>query len=118
MPSRPGKACRKPHCPIIVKDHSNQGYCIEHKGLAGWFGNERLKGNASQRGYGYAWQQLRKQVIDRDNHLCQACKANGIAKTGTHCDHIKPKANGGTDCMTNLQMLCVECHNTKTAKER
>lgn len=117
MPSRPGKCCRVNSCNEIVKDHSNYGYCLTHKKLGGWHGNERLKGNAAQRGYGSAWQALRKEVLKRDKHLCQSCLNKGIAKTGTHCDHIIPKSKGGTDAMSNLQILCVDCHNRKTARE-
>jgi 5-methylcytosine-specific restriction protein A len=32
-------------------------------------------------------------------------------------DHIKPKANGGTDDETNLQSICEACHKEKTRKE-
>lgn len=117
MPRRPGKACRKVGCKHIVKDHSNQGYCEQHKGLAGWYGNERLKGNASQRGYGTAWRKLRQLVLTRDKHLCQSCIKKGKAVQGNHCDHIIPKAKGGTDIMSNLQILCETCHIRKTARE-
>ncbi|WP_196245106.1 HNH endonuclease, partial [Xenorhabdus bovienii] len=33
-------------------------------------------------------------------------------------DHIKPKAHGGTDALTNLILLCWSCHRAKTATER
>jgi len=33
-------------------------------------------------------------------------------------DHITPAMNGGLNVGSNLQMLCVDCHKTKTAKER
>lgn len=117
MPIRPGKACRVNHCSEIVKDHSNRGYCSTHKDKAGWYGNERENGTASQRGYGSEWRKLRQIVLDRDKHLCQYCLSKGIAKTGTHCDHIRPKSKGGTDALSNLQILCVDCHNHKTATE-
>ena len=117
MPQRPGKACRVPNCSEIVKDHSNQGYCLTHKSRQSWGNHQRLNGTSAQRGYGYAWQQLRKKVLERDKHLCQECLKNNRVVTGNHCDHIKPKHQGGTDCMSNLQILCVSCHNRKTAKE-
>ena len=32
-------------------------------------------------------------------------------------DHIKPLHRGGTNEWTNLQSLCVSCHQAKTARE-
>lgn len=32
-------------------------------------------------------------------------------------DHIVPVHKGGTDCITNLQALCKNCHGWKTYKE-
>ncbi|MBD2815251.1 HNH endonuclease, partial [Xenorhabdus sp. Flor] len=30
----------------------------------------------------------------------------------------QPKAHGGTDALTNLELLCWACHRRKTATER
>lgn len=35
----------------------------------------------------------------------------------SHCDHIVPKARGGTDEPSNLQSLCASHHSTKTNLE-
>jgi 5-methylcytosine-specific restriction endonuclease McrA len=32
-----------------------------------------------------------------------------------HVDHIRPRADGGTDEEWNLQTLCFRCHSRKTA---
>jgi len=69
------------------------------------------------RGYGTAWDKLRKLILTRDNHLCQACLRNGRPTPATHVDHITPKAKGGTDEHTNLQALCEPCHTAKTTIE-
>jgi 5-methylcytosine-specific restriction protein A len=36
---------------------------------------------------------------------------------GAIVDHIKPKAEGGTDDLENLQAICRPCHVKKTALE-
>ena len=36
----------------------------------------------------------------------------------SHCDHIKPFANGGKNDPENLQMLCISCHKEKSAAEK
>ena len=70
-----------------------------------------------ERGYGAAWDKLRKVVMARDKHLCQACLKSGRVTVGNHVDHILPKAKGGTDDLTNLQVLCAPFHEAKTTCE-
>tara|TARA_B100001063_G_scaffold247320_1_gene292610 strand:+ start:5318 stop:5635 length:318 start_codon:yes stop_codon:yes gene_type:complete len=95
-----------------------QGYCEAHKDKAGWFANEKAKGNRHQRGYGRDWELIRKQALKRDAYLCQSCRATGKYIKATTVDHIKAKEHGGTDAMSNLQSLCDSCHKAKTARER
>ncbi|WP_444942725.1 HNH endonuclease [Microbulbifer sp. ZKSA006] len=83
----------------------------------GWERMQRQKGTSAQRGYGPAWRRLRKPVIARDKGLCQICLLTGVATIGTHVDHITPKSQGGTDELSNLQLLCKPCHQRKTAQE-
>lgn len=72
------------------------------------------KTNRHERGYGTAWDKLRKQIMQRDCGLCQPCaKANKIT-LAVAVDHIKDKAKGGTDEPSNLQSICEPCHTAKT----
>jgi len=71
----------------------------------------------TERGYGWAWQKLRKQILMRDANLCQKCLAEGKLVLATDVDHIKPKADGGTDDPDNLQCLCKSCHKLKSFTE-
>lgn len=81
------------------------------------------KGSRHDRGYGAQWDNLRKQVLKRDNYLCQECQREGrLTPLGVRprdhaVDHIEAKAKGGTDAMTNLQSLCAPCHDRKTARD-
>jgi 5-methylcytosine-specific restriction protein A len=68
------------------------------------------------RGYGAAWERLRKIVLQRDSGLCQPCW-NGEPRRVTRAnqvDHIIAKANGGTDDLDNLNAICSPCHALKT----
>lgn len=115
MPSRPPRPCRKRGCRETTLDKS--GYCETHKpGEDGW---SKWQGGKSdtERGYGWSWRKLRKQVLERDCYLCQECLRNGRTTEGNQVDHIKQKAQGGTDDMENLQTLCKPCHEVKTATE-
>lgn len=69
------------------------------------------------RGYGKEWDKLRAFVMAMDNWLCQACLKAGRVTPATDCDHIVPKAKGGTDDAANCQALCRECNQAKARQE-
>jgi 5-methylcytosine-specific restriction protein A len=72
---------------------------------------------SAARGYGASWRKLRAQVMRRDKGICQLCLASGRVTPASDCDHVIPKAKGGTDDLGNLQMLCSPCHAAKTQLE-
>ena len=115
MPKLPPKPCTTPRCPkMAVK----RGKCEDHQPKDGWTKWSKEQGTTKQRGYGKRWERIRRVVLRRDKHLCQECLRNGIFKAGNQCDHIKPKSEGGTDELDNLQILCENCHKQKTLLER
>lgn len=63
---------------------------------------------------GRPWRRLVEQVKLRDQYTCRAC---GLVTEQGHCDHIVPRAEGGSDDMVNLQWLCIPCHDAKTREE-
>lgn len=76
------------------------------------------KGNSSERGYGYRWQNLRKSFL-REHPLCVECAKKGLTTVATDVDHIVPH-KGDQSLMwdwDNLQPLCHSCHSKKTARE-
>ena len=87
------------------------------QGESGWSARERLHGNRHARGYGTAWDKLRKAIMQRDKGLCQPCLRSGRPEKAAQVDHIIPKAQGGTDDHHNLQSICTACHKAKTARE-
>ena len=114
MPQKAKTPCRK-----CKRAHSNaNGYCDNHQQLStNWNQWQRERGSSAQRGYGSNWRRLRAMIVQRDSGLCQLCKAEGKYQTGSHVDHITPKAQGGSDEPSNLQLLCVDHHKRKTAQE-
>ena len=57
--------------------------------------------------------EIKRQVIERDNYTCQCCgkqKGKGIV---FNADHILPVAMGGRNVLENLQTLCRQCNNAK-----
>jgi 5-methylcytosine-specific restriction protein A len=91
------------------------GHCAGNKS---W--NHGRRESRHTRGYGTAWDKLRKRILARDRHLCQPCyRATPQRITpGTQVDHIRPKAAGGTDADDNLEAICRACHDLKTLADQ
>jgi len=69
----------------------------------------------SARGYGRSWQELRRQVLERDGYRCMIA---GCTEPAAAVDHITPKSAGGADTLENTRAICVHHHATKTGRER
>lgn len=62
----------------------------------------------------------KQAVFHRDKGRCVICttdltKIINVEET-LHFDHIVPLANGGGNCVTNLQLLCADCNTKKGAR--
>ena len=121
MPTAAPRPCRHPGCRALVR---GGGYCPSHKRPdAGSFADSS-RGSRHERGYGAGWDATRKRILARDCGLCQECLRQGRVKAvgdkpySAWCDHIIPKAEGGTDADDNLQTLCRSCHKAKTDAEK
>jgi 5-methylcytosine-specific restriction protein A len=99
-----------------VRDGS--GYCAAHQSdrKVNKFADDR-RGSSTERGYGAAWARLRKVILSRDKGLCQPCLKIGRYRPAQQVDHIVSKTSGGTDAESNLQSICLDCHQAKTARE-
>lgn len=61
----------------------------------------------------------RKEILERDNYLCQEHLRKGISKPGRIADHIIPIKQGGSKYdLSNGQTLCDQCHAKKSSMER
>ena len=113
MPSAAPKPCVHPGCGVLVRDGTSR--CGKHPQARGFADKQR--GTRQQRGYGTEWTKLREVILKRDAGLCQPCKSTDRVTLAREVDHIKPKAEGGTDDESNLQSICRACHLTKTQAE-
>jgi 5-methylcytosine-specific restriction protein A len=59
----------------------------------------------------------RNKIKVRDAWLCQQCKAEGRSVVGEVVDHRTPLWAGGSDEDRNKWLLCIPCHDVKTARE-
>lgn len=74
--------------------------------------------SSTARGYGYRWQQYRKQFLSV-HPLCVQCQVDGRVTGATVVDHITPHKGNQTLFWgpSNHQSLCKPCHDRKTAAE-
>jgi 5-methylcytosine-specific restriction endonuclease McrA len=55
-----------------------------------------------------AWRKIRQTVINRDG-CCQRCGT----EDNLSVDHIVPRNLGGSDSLSNLEVLCASCNSSK-----
>jgi RNA-directed DNA polymerase len=66
-----------------------------------------LKTDVWQGGSRHAeWQELRRQILDRDGYTCQHCGDN----SNLEVHHLTARHKGGTDDPANLITWCENCH--------
>lgn len=114
-PMRARRLCAYPGCSELVR--GSDRYCDAHdKELRREF--EKNRPTATQRGYGYRWQKLRKMVLNEEPVCPDPYGLHpGQVVATSEVDHITPKRSGGDDSRDNLQALCKGCHSHKTAVE-
>jgi hypothetical protein len=119
-----------------VIDHDNHGVEMEHDDF--WF----IKQMATTVDYGFPWAGVghiaynpaaiaprsqgilrerikpsdRVKVLVRDNYQCRMCGISRVDGAVLELDHIHPVSKGGSNDLTNLQVLCRECNSGKSNK--
>ena len=109
MPQAAPKPCSQPGCGVLVRDGS--GRCPSHQREA-W----AKPVIATKRVTGRKLQAMRLALFER-NPLCAECERQGRVTLATERDHIKSLAEGGLDDNSNVQGLCVPCHDAKSKSE-
>lgn len=62
------------------------------------------------------YQELKRSVRLRARNCCESCGALAYGSYG-EIDHRLPLADGGDNSKANLRLLCLACHDLKTATE-
>lgn len=74
--------------------------------------------NVVERKRGSAGVRDRERIRKRDCGICQECVRQGrLGVPGGPVDHIVPLWKGGSDDDCNKEVLCVPCHDAKSARE-
>lgn len=59
----------------------------------------------------------RNREVLSANPLCAECQKQGRVRAATQVDHKVPLHLGGSEDRSNLQGLCDDCHDLKSAQE-
>ena len=121
MPTRPPRLCLTPGCGEIASSGRFRCPACLEKQQEDAQKNDRLRGTAAQRGYGYKWQRFRARWIKK-HPICEDPYGwhPGEVREVSDIDHIIPH-KGNMKLFwdkSNLQGLCSECHKRKTALEQ
>ncbi len=55
----------------------------------------------------------KERLYGKQNGNCNGCGTHFTRKENMEIDHIVPRSKGGTDVLTNLQLLCGHCNRLK-----
>jgi len=78
-----------------------------------WEHHPNWKGG--HRGYSEFWQKIKKNILDRNNYICQLCGiTNGIDSNPICCHHIDYNRNNMKE--SNLVTLCKKCNGRVNSK--
>jgi 5-methylcytosine-specific restriction enzyme A len=55
------------------------------------------------------------RIFEKHNRCCGCCSRTIVGKLLPRYDHIIALVNGGQNRESNIQLLCSECHDCKTA---
>jgi len=100
----PPAPCREPGCPELVKPPDR--YCAAHQAEKAE-AYDRARGTTAERGYGAAWQRVRRWYL-AEYPLCEVCEAAGRVKAAEQVHHISHDTRNNSP--DNLQAVCVPCH--------
>ena len=95
------------------------GYCPTHQPLVHRDYGRARRGFDAEVGFYQSrqWRLMRAAFL-REHPVCGACSERGGLIPARVVDHLVPVKDGGARYLTsNLQALCVSCHNRKTARE-
>lgn len=116
MPVSAPTPCRQPRCAAVV---SIPGFCNSHRAQQHRdYGRARARFDTELGFYSsQQWRTARAAFLKR-NPLCVTCQSFDRLVVATVVDHVQPIKSGGARFnWTNLQPLCVPCHNRKTRIE-
>jgi hypothetical protein len=59
------------------------------------------------------WDARKEAIKRRDSYTCQDCGIEAGEGKMLDVHHIQPLSNGGPNRLSNLELLCIDCHNDR-----
>lgn len=97
-------------CPSVYEGGKGYGDIL-YRMLQREFAHRGLPIKPPRRKKGEGWQSVRLVAIERSNGRCANCASDERLTV----DHKVPRSKGGSDALTNLQVLCLKCNSAKGA---
>ena len=99
-------------CGVIITQGTR---CKKHQAEHKKYKNKlAYRAHRKKYGYGGDWQKTRNKVLKLRGKICELC-----GDFGDEVDHILPMRLGGSKHnLSNLQVLCRNCHKKKTEIDR
>ena len=100
-------------CDCFHIEYKCQTLCMISKQIYNKFNNVEFNSdNKTQRET--ISKAIKLELLKEQKNKCNTCDAN--ITNYYECDHIVEIARGGANEKTNLQLLCKQCHDSKTAR--
>jgi len=65
-----------------------------------------------------SWAETMRQVVERAGGRCEYCRMHQALQGATfHVEHVRPRAEGGSDDLDNLAWACPGCNLTKSDRQ-
>jgi 5-methylcytosine-specific restriction endonuclease McrA len=58
-----------------------------------------------------------RRCFERQRGFCAKCRKHWTVTGWPEIDHIQALINGGTNALSNKQLLCEHCHELKTSED-
>src|SRR5699024_6920722 len=121
---KPMKQCNHPACRNLIP--FDVDYCAQHTHMRREkhhrYDTVRNREDKQYRDIYHStrWRKLRKQILLRDDYMCQYFLNKGLYKQADVVDHIIEVKDEITKAYEpeNMQSLCHDCHNKKTIEEK
>ncbi len=105
QPKRPCLECRI----LITPTKDNPSYCATHKPLMKKYKYKDTR----RRAYNDPEYRRNKALIKKAQRNCVLCGTPGNAANKLTVDHIIPISKGGNHHISNLRVLCANCHKKR-----
>ena len=102
---RPCLTCRR----LFTPKSKQRSYCIEHQ-------PKDIRRRPPNPAYDDAEYRRNRKIIRKQQKYCVWCGTAGTSTNKLQVDHIVPLSKGGSHHLSNLRILCQNCHKTRQGK--